>query len=50
LLDVVGSYPWAIGPLATLVCQVFFAGWFAAVGAVLFRMRGSPGASGALPA
>jgi hypothetical protein len=37
--DLIGAYPSAIGPLAMLVCQLFFAGWFAAVGASLFRMR-----------
>ena len=38
-LDVVGSYPWAIGPVLTLVCELSFAAWFAAVGLGLFRMR-----------
>jgi len=36
--DVVGSFPWLIGPVPTLVCQVFFAGWFVAVGSKLCRM------------
>jgi hypothetical protein len=36
-----GSYPWAIGPVLTLVCELSFAGWFVAVGSQLFRMRGS---------
>jgi hypothetical protein len=40
-LDIVGSYPWAIGPVLTLVCELSFAGWFVAVGSQLFRMRGS---------
>lgn len=40
-LDIVGSYPWAIGPALTLVCELTFAGWFVAVGTQLFRMRGS---------
>jgi hypothetical protein len=40
-LDIIGSYPWAIGPVLTLVCELSFAGWFVAVGSQLFRMRGS---------
>jgi hypothetical protein len=43
-LDVVGSYPWAIGSVPTLVCQLAFAGWFVAVGSGLFTM--SPADSG----
>jgi len=39
VLDVIGSYPWAIGPVLTLVCELFFGGWFVAVGSQLFRMR-----------
>ena len=39
-LDTIGSYPWAIGPVLTLVCEMSFAGWFVAVGSQLFRMRG----------
>jgi hypothetical protein len=42
-LDIVGSYPWAIGPVLTLVCELSFAGWFVAVGSQLFRMRSSAG-------
>jgi hypothetical protein len=38
-LDVVGSYPWAIGRVLTLVCELSFAGWFVAVGSKLFRVR-----------
>ena len=34
--DVAGSYPWLLGPVAILVCQAFFAAWFAAVGMTLF--------------
>jgi hypothetical protein len=41
-LDIIGSYPWAIGPVLTLICQLSFGGWFVAVGSQLFRMRGSP--------
>jgi hypothetical protein len=40
-LDIVGSYPWAIEPVLTLVCELSFAGWFVAVGSQLFRRRGS---------
>jgi hypothetical protein len=40
-LDIIGSYPWAIGPVLTLVCELSLAGWFVAVGSQLFRMRGS---------
>jgi len=38
-LDIVGSYPWAIGPIPTLVCELCFAGWFMAVGSQLLRLR-----------
>jgi hypothetical protein len=38
-LDIIGSYPWAIGPVLTFVCELSFAGWFVAVGWQLFRMR-----------
>lgn len=38
-LDIIGSYPWAIGPVLTLVCELSFAGWFVVVGSQLFRMR-----------
>ena len=38
-LDIIGSYPWAIGPVLTLVCELSFAGWFVAVGSQLFSMR-----------
>ena len=40
-LDMIGSYPWAIGAVLTLVCELSFAGWFVAVGSHLFRMRGN---------
>ena len=40
-LDIIGSYPWAIGTVLTLVCQLFVGGWFLAIGSQLFRMRGS---------
>jgi hypothetical protein len=38
-LDIMGSYPWAIGPVLTLACELSFAGWFVAAGSQLFRMR-----------
>jgi hypothetical protein len=41
LFDVVGSYPDAIGPVLTLVAQLFFATWFVAVGLQLYRRRES---------
>jgi hypothetical protein len=37
--DIIGSYPWAIGPVATLICQAFFAAWFAAVGLTIYRIQ-----------
>ena len=43
-LDIIGSYPWAIGPVLTLVCELSFGGWFVAVGSQLFRMRSVPSA------
>ena len=38
-LDIIGSYPWAIGPVLTLVCELSFGGWLVAVGSQLFRIR-----------
>lgn len=38
MFDVIGSYPWLIGTVLVLVSQVFFAAWFLAVGAKLYRM------------
>src|SRR6266568_77230 len=43
--DVIGSYPYAIGSVLTLVSQVFFAAWFIAVGTQLYNMRGNPAAA-----
>jgi hypothetical protein len=40
-LDIVGSYPWAIGPILALICELSFAGWFLAVGSRLVRLRGT---------
>jgi hypothetical protein len=39
-VDILGSYPYAIGPVLTLVSQLFFAAWFLAVGSRLYRMPG----------
>ncbi len=36
VLDVAGGYPDEIGTVLTLVCQVFFAAWFVAVGVKLY--------------
>jgi len=41
LVDIIGSYPDAIGPVGTLVSQLFFAGWFVAVGSRLYGMGAS---------
>jgi len=32
VLDIVGAYPFLIGPIPTLICGAFFAAWFIAVG------------------
>lgn len=39
VLDIIGAYPYIIGPTLTLLCQVFFAAWFVAVGSKLYRMQ-----------
>jgi hypothetical protein len=39
VLDIGGSYPWLIGPVLALVCDLSFGGWFVAVGSQLFRIR-----------
>ncbi len=31
VFDIIGAYPYAIGPILTLVAQAFFAAWFVAV-------------------
>ena len=41
VLDIIGSYPWAIGPVPAFVCELSFGGWFVAVGSQLFRIRRS---------
>jgi hypothetical protein len=38
VFDIVGAYPWMIGPFLVLVSQILFAAWFLAVGSKLFRM------------
>ena len=40
-LDIIGSYPWAIGRVMTFVCELSFGGWFVAAGSQLFRVRAS---------
>jgi hypothetical protein len=42
VFDVVGSYPWAIGPTLLLACQALYAAWFVAVG---WRLHGLAGSS-----
>lgn len=37
VLDVVGSYPWLIGPVPALVCRGVFASWLMLLGACLSR-------------
>ena len=36
VFDVIGSYPWAIGPVLTVASQALFAAWFLAVGWKLY--------------
>jgi len=36
VLDIMSGYPYAMTPALNLVCQVFFAAWFAAVGSALY--------------
>jgi hypothetical protein len=38
-IDIIGSYPWAIGPIGTLICELVFAAWFVVVGLHLFGRR-----------
>jgi hypothetical protein len=41
---IVGGYPYAIGPIGTLLCQAVVAAWFVAAGAKLYRLgRAGPG-------
>jgi hypothetical protein len=42
ILDIVGAYPFIIGPILTFVCQVIFTAWFIAVGWKLWKMNSSP--------
>ncbi|WP_438008435.1 hypothetical protein WME89_06845 [Sorangium sp. So ce321] len=37
--DLVGAYPYLIGPVPTLLCHALLTAWFVAVGAVLYKMR-----------
>jgi hypothetical protein len=43
VFDIVGAYPWAIGPIPVLVSQVLFAAWFSGVGWKLYRMASLSG-------
>src|SRR6266516_2737084 len=45
VVDIIGSYPYAIGSVLALVAQVFFAAWFIAVGTQLCKMRGTAAAA-----
>lgn len=40
IADIVGAYPFIIGPILTLVCYGFLAAWFIAVGIKLCEMAG----------
>lgn len=40
-LDILGSYPWAIGQVLMLACELCLGGWFVAEGSQLVRVRGS---------
>lgn len=42
---VVGGYPYAIGPLMTLVCEAVVTVWFVVVGATLYKL-GQSGPAG----
>ena len=46
---VVGGYPYAIGPLMTLVCEAVVAVWFVVAGATLYRL-GQSGPAGVVRA
>jgi len=39
VVDIIGSYPWLIGPALTVVSELLFAVWFIAVGGVLTAAR-----------
>ena len=43
---VVGAYPYAIGPVMTLVCEAVVAVWFGVAGATLYRLgQSGPGSA-----
>jgi hypothetical protein len=46
---VVGGYPYAIGPIVTLVCQAVVAVWFVGAGATLYGLA-QPGPAGTVQA
>jgi len=39
ILDIVGAYPFLIGPILTLLCEAFFTAWFVAVGWKLWTIE-----------
>lgn len=39
VLDIIGAYPYAIGTTLNIVCQMFFAAWFVAVGSKLYSLH-----------
>lgn len=39
VFDIIGAYPYLIGPILIMVSQILFAAWFLAVGWKLYRMR-----------
>ncbi|MNE99260.1 hypothetical protein D3C80_1979090 [compost metagenome] len=38
ILDLIGSFPWLIGPAATFICQLAFAAWFVVLGVRMVRV------------
>jgi len=49
VFDVIGSYPWAIGPVPWLLSDVLFSAWVVLVGLSLHRTRAAMAHPGALP-
>lgn len=39
VFDIIGTYPWILGPVLGLVSQLLFAAWFLAVGLKLYRIQ-----------
>ena len=40
ITDIVGAFPWIIGPIGNLICQVFFSLWFIVLAIVLLAPGG----------